>query len=201
MSDIKLCVFDMGGVLVRNFNVLPKLSEFLGLENDFLPKYEKIWKNLCSLHGSGTITEQEFWERFSKETGKNIPKIQESLLGKFFTPTLDLPTYQVLEQLKKRGMRVVCGTNVIDSHYEIHNQLSQYDIFDKVYASHLVHIQKPDIEFYLKICENENVAPTQAFFTDDLEKNVLAAQTLGIHAFVYHSAKTLKEQLISLNIL
>lgn len=98
-------------------------------------------------------------------------------------------------------MRIICGTNVIDSHYKIHLRNGDYAVFDKVYPSHLMGVSKPDPEFYRRILENEQVQPGEAFFTDDLKENVEAASLIGVHAVLYRSAEDLLQQLVSLKIL
>lgn len=196
---IDLFIFDMGGVIVRNYNIAQELSEYLGSSKDIIHNYDKNATDALFLHSEGKIDEREFWERFVTSTGINIPKVEGSLLGKFFHPTLDVPTIKIIEKLKKSGKRVVCGTNVIDSHYQIHNQLKQYDIFDKVYASNKINIAKPKVDFFESICRSENVNFENVFFTDDSQKNVDVAASCGIKAFLYTDAEHLREQLKSLN--
>ncbi|MFI3257253.1 MAG: HAD-IA family hydrolase [Spirochaetales bacterium] len=200
MTKIKLCIFDMGGVLIRNFQVKPMVEKFLTEQGIPQEKIHETWKKLISLHGCGHIDEIEMWKRFSSETGTPPIDCSESILGRFFKPTLDIPTVEILQKLKDCKMRLVCGTNVLDSHYRIHNELKQYDIFDKVYASHLMHVQKPAKEFYTEICENENVLPQEVFFTDDFQENIDAARNVGIEAFLYTGAEDLERQLHSLGI-
>ena len=116
-------------------------------------------------------------------------------MGKFFHPVLDEPTIEVIKRIKEKGMRVVCGTNVLDSHYKIHMALHQYDIFDKVYPSHLIHLRKPDFRFYRYIAEREGVNPSQCFFTDDIKENVDAGKEVGMVSFQYFDADKLERDL------
>jgi putative hydrolase of the HAD superfamily len=53
-------------------------------------------------------------------------------------------------------------------------------------------VKKPDPQFWKMILDAEKCAPSDAFFTDDLEANVQAAAALGIHAFQFTSAKDLQ---------
>ena len=192
---IDLFIFDMGGVLVRNFNMGKELSAYLGQDTDVIHNYDKDASKALFLHSEGKISEEEFWKEFNKITRIEIPEHNESLLGKFFNPVLDDATVKIIEELKKQGKRVVCGTNVIDAHYNKHMQLKQYDVFDKVYASHKMHIAKPKIEFFKEICKSENIKLENTFFTDDSQVNIDAALSCGVKAFLYTDAKVLKEQL------
>jgi putative hydrolase of the HAD superfamily len=191
----------MGGVMVRDYHMAPELLPFLGLtEKSFADADKRLHDALVS-HGLGEISEDDFWALYTEITGKVLPSHNEPLFGKFFHPKMDEPTVKVVEELKAAGMRVVVGTNVIDAHYKIHQKLNQYAVFDRVYASHLMGLAKPDPAFYAYILNAEGIQSGEAFFTDDVAENVNVASALGFNAFVYTNAVTLKEQLLSLGLL
>lgn len=198
---IRLCIFDMGGVVIRNHNVTPQLMAWLGRQENSFAEIDSRLADAIHRHGRGEISEKEIWDLYTLCTGERPPDSQQSLFGKFFTPRLHDPTLRILEQLKSSGMRIVCGTNVIDSHYKIHLRNGDYAVFDEVYPSHLMGISKPDPEFYRRILESEQVQPGEVFFTDDLKENVEAASLIGVHAVLYTCAEDLLQQLISLKIL
>ena len=191
---IKRCVFDMGGVIIRDFSIGPELLSYLGYPG--LKGFQDLGRDYYALiekHSVGEISEDEFWRSYENLSGKKIT--EKGLLGKFFHPVLDEPTIEVIKRIKDRGIRVVCATNVIDSHYNIHMALHQYDIFDKVYPSHLIHLRKPDLRFYRYVAEEEGVDPSQCFFTDDIKGNVDAGKEAGMIAFQYFDAEKLERDL------
>ena len=190
----------MGGVIVRDFDVAPELLRLLGFSEVSFAALAPDLRRELSRHGRGEISESEFWAGYSRITGKTVPPHNGSLLGKFFHPKTDEPTVQIAKELKSRGLRVVTGTNVIDAHYTIHQNLGQYAIFDRVYASFLMGIAKPDSAFFSHILNEEGIQADEAFFTDDIETNVKAAEAAGLRAFVYSGASALREQLASLGI-
>ena len=191
---IKLCIFDMGGVIIRDFSIGPELLPYLGYPG--LKGFQDLGREYYELierHSIGEISEDEFWRGYENLSGKKIT--EKGLLGKFFHPVLDEPTIEVIKRIKEKGMRVVCGTNVLDSHHKIHMALHQYDIFDKVYPSHLIHLRKPDLRFYRYIAEREGVNPSQCFFTDDIKENVDAGKEVGMVSFQYFDADKLERDL------
>ncbi len=199
---IKLCIFDMGGVMIRDYHIGPELSEYLGYPGlKGLGEISPLLQKAVNLHSKGVINEDEVWHIYEKATGKKVPESKEPLLGKFFHPILDEPTVKIVEDLKKNGIRVVCGTNVIDIHYKIHNNLKQYDVFEKVYPSHLIGKRKPELEFYRYICKEEGVSPDEAFFTDDMKSNVDASKKAGLTGRVYTDADRLRKDLQDLKLL
>jgi len=190
----------MGGVVIRNHNVAPQLLDYLGRREERFTDCDPGILDALRRHGRGEVDEDAFWEVYKKATGDPLPPVQGSLLGRFFSPVLDGPTIAVLEELKRKGMRVVCGTNVIDAHYHIHQKNGDYGIFDKVYPSHLMKISKPDQDFYRYILDAEDVLPGEAFFTDDSEQNVQAACQVGLNSFLYSDSHELRRQLASLEL-
>jgi putative hydrolase of the HAD superfamily len=191
----------MGGVMVRDFHMAPELLPFLGFGEESFAEVDKRLIEALVRHSCGGISEDDFWVLYTEITGRALPPHEGSLFGKFFHPKMDGPTEQVVRELKAAGMRVVAGTNVIDAHYIIHHELRQYDIFDKVYASQLMRIAKPDPAFFAYILRAENIQAEEAFFTDDTIENVNAAAEAGLNAFHYTDAAAMRKQLLSLGLL
>jgi len=184
----KLYIFDMGGVLCSNFNDIPVISNYLGITEEYFFIYagENFRKLL-----DGKINSREFWVRFSLRFGKEI---KEELFGKHFNPGIIKETKDIIVQLKNHS-RVVCGTNVIDSHYNHLLKRGEYDIFDKIYASYFMGISKPNPDFYRYILKEEGVKPEEAVFVDDTEENIIAARNIGIKSILFKKSDALKAQI------
>lgn len=186
---MKVCVFDVGGVMVDGFDVKPLIAEQFGMTQDELrPLMDEAGYEL--LH-TGRISSSEFWTRFTAATGLQA---HGEYWGAFFHPVRRPRMYDLVERLKAGGTRVVAGTNTLDSHYRIHSELGDYDVFDHTYASNLMHVAKPDPAFYQRILDAEGVAPRAALFIDDFPVNVAAAAALGIHAVLFESQDSAIEQ-------
>lgn len=175
MMEIKLYIFDMGGVVARNTDVFPDVLACLDItQEEFLTC---AGGNLAKLF-NGQVSTAEFWARFSRRYGREV---KEELFGKFFNSTIDEEIIKLIRQIKKRA-RVVCGTNTFDPHYDYHFSLGHYEVFDAVFASNKIGLSKPDPEFYTYILKNERVSPEHTLFIDDTEVNVLSAEQMGINA-------------------
>jgi HAD superfamily hydrolase (TIGR01509 family) len=185
----KLYIFDMGGVVVRDHDVLPDVAEYLGISMEEGYAYGK---DLFSVLMEGKLTTQEFWKIFSQRSGLMV---EEDLFERFFHPVLNDPVHALILELKKHN-RVVCGTNTIEEHYFFHLERGDYNVFDVVYASHQIGFAKPRPEFYRYIIEQENVPPSQTVFIDDNLENVEAARQLGIHSFHFTGYEGLVKVLI-----
>lgn len=187
---IDLYIFDEGGVLIRDHMVLGSVAKALGMEPEPL---RALLGPEMALLSSGAIGSEEFWRRFEKRTGI---RAERNWWAECFKPTRDEATFEVVRELAKTA-RTVCGTNTIDCHHVINQRLGMYDPFHEVYASHLIHRSKPDPAFWEEILGREGVSPERSFFTDDSPVNVEAAKRLGLKAFVYSDAASLRRDLLS----
>lgn len=180
-----LFIVDMGGVLAQSFDILPEaarrlaipLADMRALASTDMPAL------LC-----GTMTADEYWQRFFAASGVRTPEDYWSTL---FSPVIDIEVEEILRELHALG-RVVCGTNTIQSHYDYLVATGAYHSFDGVYASHLMGVAKPDPDFWLGILEAEQTEPGEAFFIDDMEENVRAATGMGIASHHFRGAPSLR---------
>ena len=185
---VDLYIFDMGGVVSRNTNVTPEIAAYLEFDGAKMIDYARDDFRLLTI---GEISVQEFIRRFSLKSGHDL---EDGLLNRFFKPELDPDVVAIIDTLKN-GTRVVAGTNTIAPHYDIHLQRGDYNVFDAVYASHLVGLAKPDPAFYTYILEHEVCTADRAVFIDDFPENVEAARALGIRSLLFTDAEILKKDL------
>ncbi|PKL08284.1 MAG: HAD family phosphatase [Spirochaetae bacterium HGW-Spirochaetae-7] len=185
-----LYIFDMGGVLARDFDIAPEASRLLGLTEREFRRFAAC--DMDSLM-AGTMSAAEWWSRFAARSGAHPV---EDLWSTLFAPTVDDEVEWVIGNLRKHG-RVVCGTNTIASHYDWLKTAGRYEPFDEVYASHLLGVCKPDPAFWLRILEAEGVNPCDAFFVDDMAVNVKAAEGVGIASHLFTDVQALKSALES----
>ncbi len=201
---IRLCMFDMGGVVAKHSDTsLERLIlRDLGItdHDSFISLNPKL-PALLADHSKAAIDEKQMWQQFSQMTGIVIPMSNDSLWGRYFKPELDPYVVSIIEELKDKGYRVVCATNTEEAHFAYHRDVCQYDIFDAVYASLQLHEVKPERAFFSKILESEQIKPGEVLFVDDLSENCEAATNIGINALVYADPVELRWQLVSLEIL
>jgi putative hydrolase of the HAD superfamily len=191
MKHIRLYIFDVGGVVSTNSDFIHAIATHIGISvPDFFRLAGKDPYHLMT----GELAADQFWQKISQKTGTHI---REDLFSLFFHPVLDEKVVQLIEVLKTTS-RVVAGTNTMSSHYEIHRKLGDYAVFHRVYASHLMGCAKPDPAFYKHITDEESCTPGETVFIDDMEENVAAARSLGIHSILFTGPKALETSLHTL---
>jgi glucose-1-phosphatase len=189
--EIDLFIFDEGGVMIRDFYVLPEMARLLGLDQGTLG--EMIRPDMGD-YSRGRIDGAEFWRRFSLRTGI---RPGADYFASLFHPSPIQESFALVKELAARH-RIVCGTNTIDSHHGYNGSHGYYEGFHKVYASHLLGEAKPDREFWLAILEEERVSPERCFFVDDMQANIDAAASLGMETWLFSDPIALRTHLEAL---
>lgn len=192
MAELKLFIFDVGGVLCDGTSVANAIATYLGLSREEFLTLARF-AGLRELQ-TGKINSKQFWSNFSKISGR---RIDEDLWVRFFKPVLRREVADFIKKLKAK-YRVVAGTNTIEPHYQIHLAQGHYSVFDQVYASHQIGFVKPDAEFFLYILGSERAKPEETIFVDDTPENVAGARRAGIRSVLFVSVQDLVERLSSL---
>jgi putative hydrolase of the HAD superfamily len=186
-------LFDMGGVVSNSTNLTNICKELNLSESQYYSfQQDSAGRNTYQLLSKGVINVEYYWRNFSKNS--NI-EIKIDYFKKFYKPILNESVVSIIQKLKDKNNRVVCGTNTIESHFEEHVRLGNYDFFDTVYSSHLMGVEKPVPDFFTKIIAAEQVLACGVFFIDDNRMNIEAAKKIGIKTQVFVSVESLEKEL------
>ena len=109
---------------------------------------------------------------------------------------------QILKELKEKGYKLYALTNW---NAELFNQtVDDYPFlswFDGRLVSGEVKLKKPDPAIYKELLRRYSINPHTSLFIDDTQKNVEAAEALGIRSILFKSPAQLRDHLNKLNIL
>jgi putative hydrolase of the HAD superfamily len=211
----RLYIFDMGDVVCGNVHCVPAMAADLGLSvTEFFAAAGAVSADGESPYNAGdvrsiqegTLTADAFWNRFEERAGRLFPDRgvrlarredgrPVDLWGRHFRPERDEAVAALIAELAAAAFRVVCGTNTLGAHYEIHRARGDYGCFRAVYASHLIGKAKPAAAFWNHILAQEAVSAADAFFVDDAPANVAAAAQLGLAVHHFQGAAGLREEL------
>ncbi len=172
----------MGEVVILGVRTLGAMAAQYGLDYEsFRADYALYDKPLMD----GYMDPDNYYRHMEK---KYRIKIDEDLFVKYFNPTLNVPLIEMVGKIRARGDRAVIGSNTFAPHWEvIFERFREIPInFDALYASHLMHISKPEPAFWRTICDKENISSyDDVYFIDDRQDNVSAAGGMGIHVHRY----------------
>jgi glucose-1-phosphatase len=180
MSEQRVVVFDLGGVLVESAGrfALMALVPHLHEEALVLDRWHR--SSAVALFERGRITPQQFAASFAEEWGIQISPSE--FLSAFAAWIRDLyPGASSLVQALRARHRVGCLSNTNAVHWA--RLTDAQAVFDFCFASHLTGYMKPDRQAYEHALQQLDSPPENVYFFDDLEPNVVAAASLGINAF------------------
>lgn len=188
---IKATIFDLNGIFLQS----PKLSDrfekdFYVPVTTFLPKLSEIMDEVRqpnaepafsywqpALKGWGVnLSEQEFWDYWFKS------EIQSDKMIAF------------TKELRSKGIKVFILSNNFRERAEYYGHYPwMHDAVDKVYFSWQTGFVKPDPEAWRLILKENNLKPEDCIYFDDQEKNLKAAESVGIKSFIFTNEAELED--------
>jgi len=199
MNNIKAIIFDIGGVVTfTDFDQLHiNFGKRIGVSPEFIAAYHK---NNWEAHLLGDISLKKFFEDMQPSDKPPIADMQSQWLEE--AVALRKINTELLEIIKKLRKQYKVGvlTNLTPSRLLLDNHSGLYNYFDFAVLSHKERLKKPDPEFYKLALEKADVSPSEAVLVDDLERNIIAAEALGIKTVLYKDNQNLLEQLGKLGV-
>lgn len=198
---IKAVIFDVGGVL--------KSETDRAIQRDIMDTLEispevfaEPWQILTDKLGRGAIPEDEFWKQMLQMTGAQRSLPSESLLMREYQRghCLHEDVMGIISRLRKAGYTTAILSNTIASHAQFNRTHGVYDGFDAIILSHEVGLRKPSLEIFDITLAALGLAAEETVFVDDAEKNVIAAEKLGLHGILFTNAQQFEEQLQKLGL-
>lgn len=181
---IKNIVLDVGGVIFDDSkqNIQKLLNK--NCDNIYKIAYGSGFKK-CLL---GEISVQEHINSLKDEKDFNdISYIlkKENLIKSY---PLIKNNFEYIKDLRKRGYKLFLLTNITEDSYNYINELINInEKFDGGIYSYQEHLIKPDYDIYNLLINRFNLNKDETIFFDDKEKNVKAANEVGIKSYVFTS--------------
>lgn len=179
-------IFDCFGVLATEGWIAFKRKYF----GDDRAKMDRA-SELSRMLDSGLIDYDESVREIAEMAGVSTDKLNTIL--KDVAANDELLGY-IRDELKpkyKIGMLSNVGDNWL---YTIFDK-DDIAMFDAIELSHESGVVKPDPRSYGAVAAKLEVAPEDAIFIDDLERNVSGAQDVGMRAIRYHDFDQMKSEL------
>ena len=178
---MRLFIFDMGEVVLLSIRTLTQFAAMLGVS------YEEIRDDYLRYDAAlmdGYMSPEEYYRHLED---KYETKIKGEPFLDFFRPSVNGRMLGWVDSLRTAGYRCVIGSNTFRPHWEYAHAMAGDPLshFDALYASHEMHLSKPDTAFWRCICRREGADYSDTAFIDDREENVAAAASLGITTLLY----------------
>ena len=181
-------VFDLGGVIIdldvqrcvaafRRLMTDEAIRTVLGIddEGEAVVAISAATRQLMHDYEYGNISSPAFVSSLLEYCHPGVTEAQVreawmSMLG-------DLPEERLryIRSLRQQGYQTVLLSNSNDLHWQyIFDRYHLADCFDFIFASHLLHMAKPNPDIFRPVAEAVRMDPASTIYIDDLEKNRLA---------------------------
>jgi putative hydrolase of the HAD superfamily len=198
LPNLKAVIFDYGDVLCLSPNgeEIEASARILGISADL---YRDLWIRNRDAYDRGDISAEAYWRKFAEEAGKSMDAARLKELNQ-----RDVAVYSRinpsmlawLQKLSAAGMKTAILSNMHAN--MIRHARENFDWMGRLDWQTLsaeVRSIKPEPAIYEHCLRGLGVAATESLFIDDREVNVVAAQSLGIHAIQYESMDQLRNDL------
>lgn len=178
---MKLFIFDMGDVILLDVRTLMKISEYTGASYRSIREDYGYYDRALM---DGYMDASDYYRHLED---KYSVRIESDLFSDFFTPHVNEHLIDIVDRLRSAGHRCVIGSNTFAPHWRLALAFPgrPLDHFDALYASHLMHMSKPEPAFWRMISEKEGIGYRDMLFIDDRAENTEAAAQLGIDVLLY----------------
>ena len=198
----------MGRQLGSNSEQVKEIADLTARQREILTliaqgmTYEEMDKfvfesKTAALASLGKVTEDEHWLDVTRRLNKpenEMPRIRDAFFG---GDSIDQEIINLLRSMRKthktglisnawEGLRPWIVTRKID------------DAFDQMTISAEIGFAKPDPRIYQYALSKLGVEAEQAIFVDDVEKNIIASEMLGMHGVLYRDTKQVLEEVSEL---
>ena len=196
---IRTVLLDLGNVLVHfsHERMCDQVAAVCGVTAARVAAI--VFEEIC-LHDRmdrGLISERQFHQEFQEAVGREID-FDALRLATSDIFELNAPMVPLIDQLRHRGIRLVVLSNTCDPHFGF--LLKRFPVmraFDDYVVSFREKAVKPEAAIFQAALKKIDCRPEECFYTDDIERFVIAGRTFGLQAEVFTGADDFVSQLAS----
>lgn len=192
---VRAMIFDLGGVLVRTEDLLPRTQLATRLGKSYNELSALVFDSPSSQKAmKGEITAAEHWEAVSEALGISKVEISQVQLEFWGGDSLDEHLLAYL-RAKRLHYKTALLSNMWDDIRQVIEEIWNIDdAFDEIVISAEVGLVKPDPRIYLKVLSGLDVKPGESVFVDDFPDNIAGARRVGMQTIHFRSPdQTLKD--------
>ncbi len=194
---IKNIIIDFGGVIGTDADTIFTVV----LSKHGIPKESalEIWNKHWDAMANGSEHVESVWKTVKEYTTSDINNVIGDYHGLI---DVNQNMLDLCSEMKKKGYKMGVLANETIEWMNIKREKGKLnDIFDVVYSSADIKFPKPQNEAYLKTLESLNAKPEETLFIDDHERNIKAAEALGMQGLVFKNIVQLKNDLSEINVI
>jgi len=183
---IKHFIFDMGNVLIefRPDVFIGRLN--VSEQDGALLKRAVFDAEEWAYLDDGSLSEEELCSHLKDVLPKHLHDPMIRLVTAWDEPLMEVAGMsQLVGELKGKGYGLYLLSNASRRQHQYWPRISASRYFDGTLISADVRMVKPNPDIYRHLFETFSLRPQECFFIDDLERNIRAAEALGMQGHVF----------------
>lgn len=194
---IKAIIYDLNGVFLESENLHARVAERYKVDGQvFLDNLKEV---LAVARKPGCEDSWELWEPRLKKMGTNVTC--EDFFNFWFSgESVVHPLVEYAASQREKGLRVFILSNNFKERTEFYrgNFPEIFNAIDKAYFSWETGRVKPDVSAWKGILDEHGLVGEECIYFDDSLKNIAAAESLGIYAYIYEDLDKVKQTITGL---
>jgi putative hydrolase of the HAD superfamily len=197
--DLQAVIFDYGEVLSGppDPEAHRKLLAIAGVSEE--PFEKAYWAHRLD-YDADILNGQTYWQTVARDTGVDFTAqqiVQLLEVDARMWMNLNPAMLAWIPRIKDAGFRLGILSNMGDGVLEyLRPRFSWLGQFDQLTWSCELGVVKPDPAIYLHTIKKLNVKPEQALFIDNLQKNIVGAEEVGLNAALFENVEQLQSDLV-----
>lgn len=198
---ISTLLFDVGGVLIAPLDAtaVARRRDRLAAELGF-PDGESMWQRFYTgwewrAAKTGAMTEAEMWQALLAPHGLTTAVTRDTFVARLFEGEGVLDGMRALLEALHGRYRLAILSNASDI---LEARLDQFDLthyFDPIVNSHRIGVAKPDTAAFDIALARAGAPAAGIYFIDNMQRNTLAAQALGMTTHLFTAVDGLRADL------
>lgn len=195
---IKTCLFDLGNVLLSFSH--DKMAQQIAALFSVTPQEirKTIFESpLLAQTETGEVTEAQLQKILEEKYETRVSNADLKIASADIFQPIE-PMVEAVHELNRQGIRLVLMSNTCSTHMEF--AIERFDflkLFDHYVLSYEAGCMKPEQPIYDDAKKWIDCEPSECFYTDDIEKNIVAGREFGFDAEVFVGPDAFKEQMKS----
>lgn len=194
--SIKAIYFDIGGVLVRTEDRVPRTRLAARLEMTYDALEELVFGGDNGRKAQlGEITAEQQWAYVCQQVHWPLASWRELEAEFFAGDGLDCALLDTIRGLHGRYKTGVISNALTNVRAAVNDKWRMADAFDALIFSAEAGVMKPAARIYQLALQALDVQPAEAVFVDDFARNVTGARAVGMHAIQFRSPAQVYQEL------
>jgi HAD superfamily hydrolase (TIGR01509 family) len=189
---LKAAIFDLNGIFLQSTKLSERFEKDFGVPVAvFLPKLSEIMDKTRQPNAGGSF---QYWKPVLKEWNVNLSE-QEFWDYWFKSEMQSDAMIAFAKELRAKGINIFILSNNFKERAEYYGHYPwMHDAVDKVYFSWQTGFVKPDQRAWELVLTENDLKPEDCIYFDDQEKNLKAAEGVGIKAFMFTNEAELEKK-------